>query len=61
MNNMDKTKRIVLTALFAAIICITTAFIFHIPTGMNGGYIHIGDAFIYIAASLLPTPYAIFL
>lgn len=46
------------TALFAAMICIMTAYIFHIPTGINGGYIHLGDAVIYLAAALLPTPYA---
>lgn len=58
MNKIINTKRAVLTALFTAIICVTTAFIFHIPTGINGGYIHIGDAFIYLAACVLPTPYA---
>ena len=57
MNTSNKTKKIVLTALFAAIICTTTLF-FHIPTGFNGGYIHLGDTFIYLAACLLPTPYA---
>lgn len=57
MNN-KKTKLIVLTGLFAAIIFITTAYILHIPTSPNGGYIHLGDSFIYLAACLLPTPYA---
>ena len=46
------------TALFAALICITTAYIFHIPVGLNGGYIHIGDALVYLAAAILPGPYA---
>lgn len=46
------------SALFAALICITTAFIFHIPIGTNNGYIHVGDAIIYLAASILPAPYA---
>lgn len=58
MNTSNKTKNIVLTALFAAMICITIAFLFHIPTGFNGGYIHLGDTLIYLAAVLLPTPYA---
>lgn len=53
-----KVTYLSLTGLFAAMICITTAFIFHIPFGMNGGYIHLGDTLIYIAAALLPTPYA---
>lgn len=57
MNTSIKTKNIVITALFAALIFIAT-FLFHIPTGFNGGYIHIGDTFIYLAAVLLPTPYA---
>ncbi len=46
------------TALFAALICVTTAWIFHIPIGVNGGYVHVGDALIYLAASILPMPYA---
>ena len=58
MNTSNKTKNIVLTALFTAMICITIAFLFHIPTGFNGGYIHLGDTLIYLAAVLLPTPYA---
>ncbi len=50
--------RLVLTALFAAIICVTTAFLFHIPVGTAGGYIHLGDAFVYLAGAFLPVPYA---
>ena len=46
------------TALFAALICVTTAYIFHIPFGTNGGYVHIGDTLIYLAAAILPAPYA---
>lgn len=46
------------TALFAALVCITTAYIFHIPVGINGGYVHVGDALIYLAAAVLPMPYA---
>lgn len=47
------------TALFAAMITLMTAYIFHIPYGANGGYIHFGDALIYLAAVLLPRPYAV--
>ncbi len=47
------------TGLFAAMVTIMTAYIFHIPYGTNGGYIHFGDALIYIAAVLLPRPYAL--
>ena len=39
-------------------ITIMTAYICHIPVGMNGGYIHFGDALIYLGATLLPWPYA---
>lgn len=56
---MKRTKKLVITALFAAMITIMTAYIGHIPTGVNEGYIHFGDALIYLAASVLPLPYAI--
>lgn len=56
MKTSIKTRNLVLAGLFAAIICITISI--HIPTGFNGGYVHLGDTFIYIAAVLLPTPYA---
>lgn len=56
---MDKKlKNLTFTALFAAMITIFTAYICHIPVGSNGGYIHFGDSLIYIAACLLPWPYA---
>ena len=57
-NVSYKTKTLVSTALFAGIICITIAYFLHIPIGGNGGFVHVGDAFIYLAAVLLPTPYA---
>ncbi|MBQ8120070.1 MAG: TIGR04002 family protein [Ruminococcus sp.] len=49
------TRLITLSAVFAAMTYALTAFL-HIPTAK--GYIHIGDAVIFIAASLLPKPYA---
>ena len=58
MSRGKNVKTIILVGLFASIIYSTTAYLFHIPTGMNNGYIHLGDAFIYLAASLLPMPYA---
>lgn len=58
-NVSSKTRTLVSAALFAALICLTIAYLLHIPVG-NGGYVHIGDAFIYLAAVLLPTPYAAF-
>ena len=56
-NVSSKTRTLVSAALFAALICVTTAYFLHIPVG-NGGYAHIGDTFIYLGATLLPTPYA---
>jgi len=52
----NTTRRLVVTALFAAAITVMTAYILHIP--IPSGYIHIGDALIYLCASLLPLPYA---
>ncbi len=56
---MKKTVNYTLTGLFAAMITIMTAYICHVPYGTNGGYIHFGDALIYLAAVLLPRPYAL--
>ena len=49
------TRRICLTALMAAIIYVFTAYI-HVPS--HPGYTHVGDGFLYLAASLLPAPFA---
>lgn len=48
--------KVTATALFAAMttICIL---LLHIPTG-NQGYIHVADGVIYLAAAILPLPYA---
>ena len=43
---------VVMAALFAAIITVVTASVLHIPTG--NGYIHLGDSFIFLAASPAP-------
>ena len=48
-----------MTGIFAALITLMTAYICHIPIGINGGYVHCGDAFVYLAAAMLPTPYAL--
>lgn len=50
-------KNVVLAGLMAAMICLATTFL-HINVGASG-YIHLGDAIIYLAAVLLPTPYAV--
>lgn len=55
----QKIRLLTSTAIFAAMITVMTAYICHIPDGINGGYIHFGDSLIYLAACLLPTPYAL--
>lgn len=54
-----KIKKLITTAILAALVFITTAYIPHIPIPGTTGYIHIGDTIIYLAASILPLPYAI--
>src|SRR5574344_1122239 len=54
-KTQEQMQNLVLTALFASMIYVLTAFL-KIPTYQ--GYIHIGDGMIYLAASLLPLPYA---
>ena len=51
------TKTIALSAMFAALVTVTTAFI-KIPTPV-GGYVHPGDSMVYLAASVLPGPFGI--
>lgn len=51
-----KVKYLTLTGLMAAMIALMTAYICHIPFGANGGYIHFGDSFIYIAAAIESQP-----
>lgn len=55
----NNTSKLTMTGLFAAMITVMTAYICHIPYGANGGYIHFGDALIYMAAVFLPRPYAL--
>lgn len=52
-------KNLTMAGVFAALITVMTAYLCHIPIGINGGYVHFGDAFIYLAAVLLPRPYAL--
>ena len=51
----NKVKFMCLAGIFAALVFVFTAYI-HIS--VPPGYTHIGDGFIYLAASLLPLPYA---
>ena len=57
-NDKYSTKDYTITALFAGLIFLVTAYVLHIPTPATGGYIHLGDAFIYLAASILPEPFS---
>ena len=49
-------KLIAITAMCAALVTVTTAFI-KIPSPL--GYSHAGDSMIYLAASILPGPFGI--
>lgn len=57
MNTPEKERIRLMTrtAVFAALIYVFTAY-FHVPS--HTGYTHIGDAFLYLAACLLPGGYA---
>lgn len=56
MKNKPKLYLSAISALFAAL-CTVFVYFVHIPNAI-GGYIHAGDMFVYLAASMLPTPYA---
>ena len=57
MLQNQRLHLLTVSALFAAAITVMTAYMLHIPIP-TGGYIHLGDALIYLAACLLPVPYA---
>ena len=50
-------KTVTLTGLMAAMVCLAT-WLLHIDVGTSG-YVHLGDTMIYLAAVILPTPYAV--
>lgn len=51
-------RKITTAAVMAALTTLFTAYILHVPVGVNGGYVHLGDTMIYLAAAFLPLPYA---
>ncbi|MEE0265083.1 MAG: TIGR04002 family protein [Acutalibacteraceae bacterium] len=51
----NKVRLMCMAGVFTALVFVVTAYL-HIPT--NNGYIHVGDGIIYLAACLLPWPYA---
>ena len=57
MMKKDHVRNMCLAAVFTAVVFVFTAYL-HIPS--HTGYTHVGDGFIYLAACLLPLPYAMF-
>ncbi len=55
-KNSERIRLIVLSGMFAAMITVMTTFI-RIPASHNG-YTHAGDSMIYLAAMVLPAPFA---
>ncbi|MBR3768815.1 MAG: TIGR04002 family protein [Clostridia bacterium] len=53
----EKLKNMCIAGIFTAVVFVFTAYL-HIPS--HTGYTHVGDGFIYLAACLLPMPYAMF-
>ena len=54
--NKKSIRHLAMSGLIGALVLLFTAYL-HIPVGK--GYIHIGDAFVYLGAVLLPMPYGI--
>lgn len=52
MRSSDSVKKIVMTALFAALACAATMAI-RIPIVGTGGYVHLGDAIVILSGILL--------
>lgn len=53
----QKIRLMCIAGIFTAIVFVFTAYL-HIPS--HTGYTHVGDGFIYLAACILPLPYAMF-
>lgn len=58
MRKRDSLYKLTYTAIFSAIILLSTTLI-KFSTGMGEGYIHFGDCFIYLTACVLPFPYCL--
>ncbi len=57
-NTKRQLRILTLSAIFCALVFVATTYT-RIPIWFsNSGYIHLGDAFIYLAAAVLPMPYA---
>ena len=53
----QKIRLMCIAGIITAIVFVFTAYL-HIPS--HTGYTHVGDGFIYLAACMLPLPYAMF-
>ncbi len=53
---INKTRNVIYTAVFSAMIFVLTA-VLHVPVA--SGYVHFGDALLYVSALLLDMPWAI--
>ena len=53
----NNIKLMCIAGIFSALVFVVTAYL-HAPT--YNGYVHFGDGFIFLAACILPMPYAIF-
>ena len=58
MKNKKSLLKLTYTAIFTAIILLSTLLV-KFSTGMGEGYIHLGDCFIYLSACILPFPYCL--
>ena len=52
MRRIEKTDNLVLTALMMGLVCLAT-FALKIPNPLTQGYVHIGDAFIFMSVLVL--------
>lgn len=52
-----RIRRLSLSGVLSALVFVVTAYL-HVPT--YNGYVHFGDGFIFLAACILPLPYAVF-
>lgn len=57
MKTPSLTTMLSLAGMFAALVFLAT-WMLHVPAGIGGGYVHFGDAMVYLAASFLPLPFA---
>lgn len=56
MKRKNSLRLMTVSGIMASVIFLLTAYL-HIPS--HTGYTHIGDAFVYLSACMLPTPYAV--